>query len=131
MMAGRRPNTEFATVQVYQMRCITLFAASAALALGFGAVAPATAGGIAKHLGGQGQFTQHPRSGYYRGAPQVRGFRKSVGGYSYSYSDSVLDFRDRALLDPSLRGPSSGSGPFDSGFFFDSGIGSPTSNAPY
>ncbi|MGI9406529.1 MAG: hypothetical protein ACR2O4_09170 [Hyphomicrobiaceae bacterium] len=55
-----------------------------------------------------------------RATPQVRGSSQGVGGYSYSYEDSIIDFRDRSVfLDPSIDNQS---GPFDSGFFFDSGV---------
>lgn len=52
--------------------------------------------------------------------PQVRGSSRRVGGYSYSYEDSIIDFRDRSVfLDPTIDQQS---GPFDSGFFFESGV---------
>lgn len=61
--------------------------------------------------------------------PQVRGSRKRVGGYSYNYEDSIIDYRDRSVfLDP--RFDNSLTGPFDSGFFFDSGI-ERHNNSPY
>jgi len=53
--------------------------------------------------------------------PLVRGARRRAGGYSYTHEDSIIDFRDRSVfLDSRIDEPSRG--PFDSGFFFDSGI---------
>lgn len=61
--------------------------------------------------------------------PQVRGARQRVGGYSYTWQDSILDHRDRSVfLDPKLENNSTG--PFDSGFFFDSGV-ERHNNSPY
>jgi len=61
--------------------------------------------------------------------PLVRGSSKRVGGYSYSYADSIIDFRDRSIfIDPSITAETRG--PFDSGFFFESGI-ERQNNSPY
>ena len=61
--------------------------------------------------------------------PLVRGARRRVGGYSYNYEDSIIDFRDTSVfLDPRLDNPSTG--PFDSGYFFDSGV-ERQNNSPY
>jgi hypothetical protein len=50
------------------------------------------------------------------------------GGYSYGRSDVVVPFgHSRAPYAAVLQSPG---GPFDSGFFFDSGI-APLNNAPY
>ncbi|MBI1384790.1 MAG: hypothetical protein GC150_07770 [Rhizobiales bacterium] len=103
-----------------------------ALAMGAGLVlagASAEAGGS----GGKGpRASQHPQSDYYRGGPQVRGFRRSVGGYSYEYNDGQIDARDQSVfLDPELDSPRRDRGPFDSGFFFDSGIGVAIDDSPY
>jgi hypothetical protein len=81
----------------------------------------------------------HPASGYYRRrAPQVRGFLTRRGGYSYSSSDvfnTYGDARTRFGSTSSYRDPmldrQTNSGPFDHGFFFDSGIGPRGGNAPY
>ena len=92
---------------------------------------PALAGSAKK--GQSNQLNQHPKSDYYRGAPQVRGFHRSVGGYSYNYLDGILDYRDQSVfLDPNLSSRRDNNGPFDSGFFFDSNVsGSIISDAPY
>jgi hypothetical protein len=76
------------------------------------------------------QFNEHPNSKYYRGqGPQVRGFVKRRGGYSYSYNDSVIDYRDTSILRDMQTTRRQG-GPFDNGFFFDSGI-SRYNDSPY
>jgi hypothetical protein len=80
----------------------------------------------------------HPASGYYRRAPQVRGFVQRRGGYSYSWSDvantyglsrsiygGVNAYRD-PFADRQTR-----NGPFDHGFFFDSGIAPRGGDSPY
>ena len=65
----------------------------------------------------------HPKMG-----PRVRGYFAMRGGYSYRASDVTGSYR---FSYPSLgTGNQSLGGPFDSGFFFDSGIG-PLNNAPY
>lgn len=107
-----------------------LLAITAALALAFTGfdTAPAQAGEQRYHSRG---LSEHPKAGYYRGRPEVRGFRRGVGGYSYSYPDAEIDYRDRALLDPSLADPSDSFGPFDFGGFFDSGSTGPINHSPY
>lgn len=82
----------------------------------------------------------HPKTGYYRGKPEVRGYVQRRGGYSFyradvinTYSDnrtkygSINSYRD-ALVDRQTS-----NGPFDHGFFFDSGItfGGIPSSTPY
>ncbi len=59
---------------------------------------------------------------------RVRGYFAMRGGYSYGASDVTGSYR---FSYPSLgTGDQSRGGPFDSGFFFDSGI-RPLNNAPY
>jgi hypothetical protein len=81
----------------------------------------------------------HPRSAYYHRAPQVRGFVQRRGGYSFARGDlyntygdnrtsgATNSYRDN-LVDRQTR-----NGPFDHGFFFDSGItfGGRPSSSPY
>jgi hypothetical protein len=60
------------------------------------------------------------------------------GGYSYTYADAInttRDSRDKnsagaVFRDPGLERQSPG-GPFDQGFFFDSGIGPQGGQSPY
>ena len=55
--------------------------------------------------------------------------RQNTGGYSYTYNDAVVEFRDRSVLrDPNLDAQG---GPFDSGYFFDSNVTAYGSDAPY
>ena len=37
---------------------------------------------------GVSKFSRHQKSDYYRGRPQVRGYRRRVGGYSYGRQDT-------------------------------------------
>lgn len=85
------------------------------------------------------QLSEHPKSTYYRKrAPQVSGFVQRRGGYSYYSADSINTYgssrtvyggsflyRDR-LLDRQT-----GAGPFDHGFFFNSGIAPRGGDAPF
>lgn len=80
----------------------------------------------------------HPASGYYRKAPQVRGFVQRRGGYSYSASDVINTYSNNRALYGSTntyRNPyldlQTRSGPFDHGFFFDSGVLPRGGNSPY
>jgi hypothetical protein len=80
----------------------------------------------------------HPKSSYYRKAPQVRGFVQRRGGYSYTAADVINTYgnsRTNFGSTNTYRNPyldlQSRSGPFDHGFFFDSGISPRGGNAPY
>ncbi|MFV0299184.1 MAG: hypothetical protein ACK5JT_24040 [Hyphomicrobiaceae bacterium] len=69
---------------------------------------------------------------------KVRGYSKRVGGYSYDYSDTINTYGDSrskygstfSFRDPMTERQTIG-GPFDDGFFFDSGIGARGGNSPY
>ena len=96
----------------------------------------------------QGIGLEHPASGYYRGArtargavrgPRVRGFvQRRVGGYSFYRADTINTYGDARTLfggnnvyrdaqaDRQTR-----FGPFDHGFFFDSGIAPRGGYSPY
>ncbi|MFM9938457.1 MAG: hypothetical protein ACKVP7_03045 [Hyphomicrobiaceae bacterium] len=85
-------------------------------------------------------LTEHPKSTYYRkrSGPQVRGFVARRGGYSYTYGDSVNTYGDSRSLYGStyvFRTPSidrqTTAGPFDHGFFFDSGVTPRGGDSPY
>ncbi len=80
----------------------------------------------------------HPASRYYRRAPQVRSFVQRRGGYSYAASDvanTAGDSRVQFGSTNAYRNPyldrQSRSGPFDHGFFFDSGVSPRGGNSPY
>ena len=74
----------------------------------------------------------------YRNGPQVKGFVQRRGGYSYSFLDSINTYGDSRSLfggasvyrDPNLDRQTV-AGPFDHGFFFDSGMGSHGGDSPY
>lgn len=82
------------------------------------------------------KFDRASRS--YRRAPQVRGFVLRRGGYSYASSDSINTYGDTQSryssgnmfrtyqFDRQTVG-----GPFDSDFFFDSGVSPRGGNSPY
>lgn len=106
-----------------------VFASMLCAALGLVFSAPVEAGGFKRSRGAP--ISQHPNSDSYRGAPQVRGYNRRGGGYSYSYQDGLTDHRDDSVfLDPDLSKGQDCCGPFDSGFFFDSDV-TPLNNAPY
>jgi hypothetical protein len=74
----------------------------------------------------------------YRRGPQVRGFVQRRGGYSYAAPDSINTYGDSqsrysgySLFRNYDFGRQSSGGPFDSDFFFDSGISPRGGNSPY
>ena len=89
----------------------------------------------------------HPASAYYRGArparvvrgPQVRGFaQRRVGGYSFyredvinTYGNSRTQFGSTNVYRDGLQDRQTRFGPFDNGFFFDSGITPRGGYSPY
>ncbi len=74
----------------------------------------------------------------YRSGPQVKGHVERRGGYSYEYAHSINTYGNTRTLnggadvyrDPSLDRQTT-AGPFDHGFFFDSGIGFRGGDSPY
>ncbi len=80
----------------------------------------------------------HPKSPYYHRAPQVRGFLARRGGYSYSYTDTIntyglsrSNFSGVNVYRDTTVDRQTNAGPFDHGFFFDSGMGPRGGNSPY
>lgn len=75
---------------------------------------------------------------YGGGKPQVRSFNRSVGGYSYRAQDTINTYSDNrsnfggasTYRDPTLD-LQTPSGPFDHGWFFDSGVNQRGGNSPY
>lgn len=69
---------------------------------------------------------------------RVKGYTERRGGYSYSQEDSINTYGDSrskyggasSLRDPSLDTQTQ-SGPFDHGFFFDSGTRARGGDSPY
>lgn len=69
---------------------------------------------------------------------QVRGYTERRGGYSYSYADTINTYGDsrsvygaaQSFRDPMLDRQTI-AGPFDHGFFFESGVSARGGNSPY
>ncbi|MGI9521513.1 MAG: hypothetical protein ACR2PG_07675 [Hyphomicrobiaceae bacterium] len=90
-----------------------------------------SAGGYSKRSSESGIHRRYRTAGKYRGRARVRRHRRMRGGYSYAARDVYNTYgASRAA-----RGPYSyrqtRSGPFDHGFFFDSGMGLNGGNSPY
>ena len=95
----------------------------------------------------QGTGLEHPASGYYRSAgrsrvvrgPQVRGFQqRRIGGYSFYREDTIntygnvrTQFGGNNVYRDSQADRQTRFGPFDHGFFFDSGITPRGGYSPY
>jgi hypothetical protein len=116
---------------------LSLLAGAAALVM-FGASAEA---GKKKAVSTEAE-TQESRdvrtSRLYRRKPQVRGFVRRRGGYSYAWTDSINTYGDtqsRYSSGSTFRtyqfDRQSIGGPFDSDFFFDSGISPRGGNSPF
>ena len=98
---------------------------------------PATAHafGAKRHGGYYGMYRGYSK---YRRGPQVRGYVARRGGYSYAPEDVINtygDSRTRYGSTNSYRNfwvdRQTQFGPFDNGFFFDSGIAPNGGNSPY
>lgn len=71
-------------------------------------------------------------------ATRVKGYVRRGGGYSYDQFDTINTYgdsrgrygRSSSLRDPQLERQTE-AGPFDHGFFFDSGVGRNGGDAPY
>lgn len=80
----------------------------------------------------------HQQSSYYRGGPRVKGYVARRGGYSYVYPDAINTYGDSrskygsasSLRDPMLDRQTQ-AGPFDHGYFFDSGVAPRGGDSPY
>jgi hypothetical protein len=97
----------------------------------------------------QGTGLEHPASAYYRSGgsrvsrsvrgPQVRGFQqRRVGGYSYYREDTINTygnvrtlFGSNNVYRDSMADRQTRFGPFDNGFFFDSGLAPRGGYSPY
>jgi hypothetical protein len=106
-----------------------------AAALAF--VTPAEAGGKPSTRSVD-NAAEHPSTGYYRKGPRVRGYVARRGGYSYSIFDTINTYGDsrtqygssNTFRDPMIDRQTR-FGPFDHGFFFDSGIAPRGGDSPY
>ncbi|MEN2494486.1 MAG: hypothetical protein TECD_00385 [Hyphomicrobiaceae bacterium hypho_1] len=92
-------------------------------------------------------FAQQPSSGGHRAskyyedsdtAAKARASRQRRGGYSYSARDTINTYGDSRTVNGGANSyrfefytRQTPSGPFDHGFFFDSGIGMNGGNSPY
>ncbi len=116
---------------------LTLVAAIAALSF---VTAPVTAG-ARKPVRSEAQpadNVEHRASRAYRRAPQVRSYVTRRGGYSFGVADTINTYGDGRSI---YGGASSyrsyqfdrqtNAGPFDHGFFFDSGISPRGGDSPY
>ncbi len=80
----------------------------------------------------------YSESGKARKGTRVKGYVARRGGYSYDQFDTINTYGDSrgrygaalSLRDPQL-GRQTEAGPFDHGFFFDSGVGRNGGDAPY
>lgn len=118
-----------------------LIALAAIVALTAVASAPtaAVAGGVKSRSSASSSGGAHRASRYYRRKPQVRGYRsRRRGGYSYSAADTINTYGDSRTLNGGansyrfeLYSRQSRSGPFDHGYFFDSGFGLHGGDSPY
>lgn len=76
--------------------------------------------------------------GYAKKNTRVKGYSARRGGYSYDQAESINTYGDsrgrygsaNSLRDPQL-GRQTDAGPFDHGFFFDSGVNRNGGDAPY
>lgn len=115
-----------------------LFSLSAGLLVLAAVATPAPAGERGWSRWSSAEEGAHPKSRYYRRGPRVRGYVARRGGYSYMYEDSINTYGDsrgrygaaRSLRDPFLDRQTQG-GPFDHGFFFDSGVAPRGGDSPY
>jgi hypothetical protein len=101
-------------------------------------VSPVFAAGAKKPAPEAAATAEHPKSATYRKGPQVRGFIQRRGGYSYGVADTINTYGDTRTTYGSVnsyRDPwsdrQSRNGPFDHGFFFDSGIAPRGGDSPY
>jgi len=88
-------------------------------------------------------YSKYRKGGYYgyppyRKRPQVRGYVRRGGGYSYEPEDTINTYGDSRTFYGSTNvfrdhwaDRQTPSGPFDHGFFFDSGIQPNGGNSPY
>lgn len=116
---------------------VRLIGLAVMMGLGLALVAAPASAGDRLARGAAADGGAHPKSSYYRG-PRVKGYVARKGGYSYTYADSVNtygDSRSRYGAASSLRDPmldrQTQAGPFDHGFFFDSGVAPRGGDSPY
>ena len=108
--------------------------------VGVAFVAGLMVAGVQANAGDRGYQGEgaHRSSQYYRGGPKVKGYVARRGGYSYTYQDSINTYGDSRTQYGSTNvfrdfgsDKQTPSGPFDHGFFFDSGIQQNGGSSPY
>ncbi len=106
------------------------------LAAGMGFVGGAT-DAVAQSSAAQG--AEHPAAkSYRRSGPRVRGYVQRRGGYSYAKEDSINTYGDSrsrfgstSVYRDQMVDRQTVFGPFDHGFFFESGVAPRGGNSPY
>jgi hypothetical protein len=111
------------------------------LMIALGAAALMLCGGEPVQAGERGTLVQDAsakKRAYRKGSARVYGYSVRRGGYSYGTADVVNTYgltRNKYGIINSYRDPfvdrQTNSGPFDHGFFFDSGIGPRGGDSPY
>lgn len=117
-------------------RAVLVAALAAAVTLAFSA--PSSEAGQRRATAAAADGAAHPQSRAYRGGPRVKGFVARRGGYSYTAPDTINTYGDArskyggasSYRDPFLDRQTN-AGPFDHGFFFDSGIAPRGGDSPY
>ncbi|HJZ43389.1 MAG TPA: hypothetical protein VJ233_06685 [Hyphomicrobiaceae bacterium] len=116
-----------------------ILALGAVALIGFGSDVDAGEPRAKKKAMATADATEHPKSPYYRKRARVYGYAaRRRGGYSYSAQDVMNTYGlTRGLYGSmnSYRDPfvdrQTTAGPFDHGFFFDSGIAPRGGDSPY
>ncbi len=117
----------------------TLLATTLVALLGVATLQDASAGQRARKVEEGPAVSEHPKASYYRKrGPQVRGFVQRRGGYSYYAADSLNTYGNSRtvyggsyLYRDSRMDRQTSAGPFDHGFFFDSGVAPRGGDSPY
>jgi len=114
----------------------TAILAFAALILTGGAAVPGM--GTSAYAQQQPSTGGHRASEYYKDGSKARASRQRRGGYSYSSEDTINTYGDSRTTNNGansyrfeLYTRQTPSGPFDHGYFFDSGIGLHGGDSPY
>jgi hypothetical protein len=78
-------------------------------------------------------YADGARATKYKGkrAVRVRGFLQRGGYYSYTDQDAINSYAWTSVFRTPLSDQQSPAGPFDSGFFVDSGLGPRFNDSPY
>ncbi|MCH9808597.1 MAG: hypothetical protein K0U74_12775 [Alphaproteobacteria bacterium] len=102
--------------------------------LGVAVIAGMVAMSMQANAGSRGYYKgegAHKSSRFYRGGPKVKGYVRRRGGYSYKYQDSINTYGDSRSNYGGVNAyrdfnsdRQTNFGPFDNGFFFNSGVSS-------